>query len=89
MSNGIWNRETYMIGVPEEDEKRASMTFDMLKSIDNRLDTITKLPEKCEEKWTASINAERKRRGRINLGVGGGGGLSAVALWEAIKALWN
>ena len=55
MPNGIWNKETYMMGVPKEDEKRAAMTFDMLKSIDTRLDLISELPEKCAAKMDNKI----------------------------------
>ena len=88
MPNGIWNKETYMMGVPKEDEKRAAMTFDMLKSIDTRLDLISELPEKCAAKMDNKIENNNKIHRRINLGIGGLGAGGVVGIIEGIKSFF-
>lgn len=81
MPNGI-SRETFMNA---QDETQKGMLFDIFEGIDNKLDNICKLPEKCEAKMDEKIKDERKRKGKISLGLGSGGGVGAFGIMEVIR----
>ena len=83
MPNGIWDRETYMNA---QDRTKDAMTFDMLKSINDQVGQIRKQPEICAVIMDNKIKTARKRNGRINIGLGSGGGIGAFGLLEIIKA---
>jgi len=82
MPNGIWDRETYMNA---QDRTKDAMTFDMLKSINDQVGEIRKQPEICAVIMDNKIKANRKRNGRINIGLGSGGGVGAFGLLEIFK----
>lgn len=87
MAGVKYSRKTFM---DAQDKTQKGMLFDILEGLDNRLDNICKLPEKCEikmdEKIETANKTERKRRNRINIGLGGGSGVGAVGIWELFKA---
>jgi len=95
MPNGIWNKDTYLMDVPEPDRKRAAMTHDMLKdlknqlsSIDEKVDKIRKeQPKECAELMDNKITLNNKVRRKINIGQGGGAGAIILAIGEGIRAL--
>jgi len=82
MPNGIWDRETYMNA---QDRTKDAMTFDMLKSINDQVGEIRKQPEICAVIMDNKIKANRKRNGRINIGLGSGGGIGAFGLLELFR----
>jgi len=86
MSNGIWDKDTYMNAKPDT---QAAMTMDMLKSIDNRLIKVCEQPTLCNDLMDNKIKAERKRRGRINIGLGSGGGIGAFGILEIFRRWFN
>ena len=87
MANGTWKKDTYLIGVPESEEQRASMTFDMLDSIDKRLYTLShEQPAKCKVIMDDKIKTNNKVRRRFDFGIGGGSGLGAAAIFKVIWA---
>jgi len=86
MPNGIWNKETYLMDVPDIDKKRASMTFDMLADIHK---TVTNQPQLCQTIMDKKITTNNKINRKINLGIGSSGGISVVALWEFVRSIWN
>lgn len=81
-------------GIKVDEDAFANMNHDdQMKSLFHAVVTTNsnfckQLPL-CETTMDDKIKTANKRRGRINLGVGGGGGLSAVAIWEAVKSIWN
>jgi len=95
MTNGIWTKETFLMGVPEEDQKIMSMTHDLLKdlkwqlnSIDEKVDKIRKeQPKECAELMDNKITLNNKVRRKINIGLGGGAGAIILAIGEGIRAL--
>jgi len=96
MTNGIWTKETFLMGVPEEDQKIMSMTHDLLKdlkwqlnSIDDKVDKIhNEQPAICAAIMDDKIKLERKLRRKINFGIGSGGGIGVVAIFEFIRSIW-
>ena len=94
MSNGIWTKETFLMDVPKEDIKMMSMTHDLLKdlkeslrSIDDKVDKIRlEQPTICQGVMDDKITLNNKLRHKINLGIGGGGGIGVVGLLEIVKA---
>lgn len=68
MPNGMYNRETYLMGIPEGPErKRAAMTFDMLYDIHK---CSLNQPKKCEPRFK-----KLERRKWLNKGISFTGGL--------------
>jgi len=96
MVNGIWDKDTFLMDVPQEDRKQASMTHDLLKdlkeslgSIDDKVDKIrTEQPFICAQVMDEKITLNNKLRRKINLGIGGGGGIGVVALFEFVRSIW-
>ena len=84
------------MGVPEEDQKIMSMTHDLLKdlkwqlnSIDDKVDKIrTEQPFICAQVMDEKITLNNKLRRKINLGIGSGGGIGVVAIFEFIRSIW-
>lgn len=84
MANGIEiNEHTFQSLKPSE---QMSAIF---KAIVTTNENLCQQPAICEEKMDNKIKAERKRRGRINIGLGSGGGIGAFGILEFIKSLWN
>jgi hypothetical protein len=90
MPNGIWNKDTYLMDVPEPDKKRAAMTFDMLEDIHK---AVKRQPDLCLTIMDKKISNNNKLNRRVNFSIAGGGGLGgAVALklgWDFIKHLFS
>jgi len=89
MPNGIWNKATYLMDVPEADQKRAAMTFDMLEDIHKN---VCQQPDKCNAIMDDKIKTNNKTRRKINLGIGGGGAAGAYGILELLRSLpkwWN
>ena len=87
MVDGIWNKETF-INCPDKMTQDA-MTHDMLSSLNNHMIELCKQPALCNTLMDEKIITERKRRGKISLGLGGGGAAGAVGLWELFKSWMN
>jgi len=96
MPNGIWTKETFLMDIPKEDRKMMSMTHDLLKdlkeslrSIDDKVDKIRiEQPTICQGVMDDKIAINNKLRRKINLGIGGGGGIGVVAVFEFIRSFW-
>ena len=59
MPNGLWDKDTFLMDVPEADRKRVAMTFDMLKSIDERLQGVCMYKTgECEHRF---VKLERRK----------------------------
>lgn len=81
-------------GIKVDDEAFANMNHDdQMKSLFHAVVTTNsnfckQLPL-CENKMDEKIKTERKRRGKISLGLGGGGAAGAVGIWEIVKSWIN
>ena len=96
MPNGIWDKDTFLMDVPQEDRKQAAMTHDLLKdlkeslgSIDSKVDKIrTEQPFICAQVMDEKITLNNKLRRKFNLGQGGGAGAIILMIGEGIRAFW-
>ena len=90
MPNGIWNKDTYLMDVPETDRKRASMTFDMLEDIHK---AVKRQPDLCLSIMDNKIKNNNKIHRRAIFGIAGGGGLSGAVIlkygWDFFKNLFS
>jgi len=95
MPNGIWTKETFLMDVPQDDQKMMAMTHDLLKdlkeqlnSIDVNIDIIRKeQPGLCAKVMDEKITLNNKLRRKFNLGQGGGAGILGAVILKGIEFL--
>ena len=93
MPNGIWNKETYMMGVPNEENFKTLGNAEQLETIFENVLTIKKIvlnqPAICQEVMDKKIITNNKISRKFNLGLSGLGAGGIVGLIEGIKSLFG